>query len=208
MIAVTTDASGVAIVGANLNASPSASSYDFIINGNPTSLTAQYFRKFDWIKKLWEQCRCRWIKWKWFPLQPFDNSTTSSAGYVPLYFVQERDGIDWAVTATLPSTNVMLTEPNMRLINRQRPFTIFQRTTKYGPYSKIPPYPQTLVDTNTGSNIWGQWHGIETSLGDMDLPNAAHQYFQFVGAKPSATLGYFVVEASFDLKGQIRTEPA
>jgi len=206
VIKLTTDASGTCLIGANLNAAPSGKSTDFFAFGNPTSLAAQKFPKFDWIDKLWEQCRCRWIKWKWYPLQPFDNSTTSSAGYVPCYFVQERDGIDFGVTTSIPTSTDILNEPNMKVINRQRPFTIFQRCTKYGPYNKVPA-PKSTALQETGQNIWGQWHGINTSIGDLDLANSAHQYFVFFGAKPSSDIGYFQIEASFDLKGQVRVEP-
>lgn len=200
VIQIATDASGIAFAGANLNASPTGDSTEFLAFGNPTAVQAQFFKKFNWYKKLYEQCRCRWIRWKWVPLHPFDSTTTTPEGYAPVYYVAERDAIDWGVTTSVPSSDQILSEPKVKILPRNRPWTVFQRCTKYGPFNKTPPPLAALAD-QTGCNIWGQWHGVGTSLADVSFANGAHQYFAFFSSKPSATLGYFIIDASFDLKG-------
>lgn len=199
------DANGNVAVAINLNGAPGREDETgMMMYARPITPDINYgfsFQKFknNKLNHIWEQCRCVWLKLKWFPYRPNDGS--SVAVYSPVATIKERDGIDWSPSSTFPDDKTMYYEPNFKAYNWFRPFTIFQRCVPYGYLSKIPPYPTSSVFVNTGANIHGQWHGIDTALGRMDDPNSAHIYIRFKEAPANGVLGNFVITAKFQCKG-------
>lgn len=206
IIEVRTGSDGKAFIAVNLNGAPGkATSEGMVLSGDPTTPTLDYnfnFHKFEAnkIPKIWEQCRCVWLKMRWFPNLPFENSNTG-ASYSAFTFVKERDGIDWDPSSTFPADTQIYTEPNFKAFNWFRPFTVFQRTVPYGYLSKVPNYTVAGIETTTGANIHGQWHGVNTTMGSLNDANTCHIYGRVNEAPPSAKLGHFLISAKFALKG-------
>jgi len=149
---------------------------------------------------VWEQCRCAWVKIKFYPSMP--NDTIAVGAYNPVYIMKERDGIDFSASAAFPTANAILSEPNSRAVNRYRPFKIFQRSIRYPILNKYPS-ATTIHADNPTLNLWGQWHDITKPIGMVGDENAAHIYMQARSGPVSVTIGTLVVEAKFVVKGQL-----
>lgn len=204
VVEVKADANGNVAVAVNLNGAPGRQDESSMVcRVRPITPEILYynFKKFknNKLNHVWEQCRCVWLKLKWFPYRPNDGS--SVAVYTPAVVIRERDGIDWSPSSTFPDDTTIYYEPSFKAYNWYRPFTIFQRCVPYGFLSKVPPYPTSSVFANTGANIHGQWHGMDASLGRMDDANSEHIYIRFKDAPVNGVLGTFIVTAKFQCKG-------
>jgi hypothetical protein len=195
-----TDASGNALFAVNMNGAPAANSHSaMFVYGSPTSVAYGQFGKFTALQALWEQCRCSWIKIKFYPSMP--NDTVTVGQYNPVYVMKERDGIDFSPIATFPTKDAILSEPQSFAVNRYTPFKIFQRSVKYPVLNRQP--PMWGVESHPGHNLFGQWHDCAQSINNFSTDNTAHIYAAAIQGPPSVTIGTLVVSAKFVLKGQL-----
>lgn len=201
---LTTDSNGKCYFAINLNGAPGKNNSDgMVVRGNPGTPVTSYnfaFKKFASLALLWEQVRCKWIKVQFIPRQQYE----SNFAYVPMYIIRERDGMDFDPTTFFGTTSDVLYEPRCKAYNFSKPFKLFQRTVPYGYLSKVPPYPEVEVDSNTGFNIMGQWHGMNSSLGNLNSANSNHIYGMIPDGPPTKTIGDFVCTAKFECKGALK----
>jgi len=204
---ITTDSNGNAYFAFNFNGCPGQNSdTGMLLHGNPGAPAFDYhkFPKFTsgQVNRIWEQVRCSWVKFKYYPIAPYVTTTgVPYITYYPAFVIKERDGIDWDPLTAFPTDDQMLSDPSTKVYNVAKPFTIFQRSCKYPILGKIPPYPSSAVASNTGANIWGQWHGIDDHMGSLNDINSAHIYAKFSGQYHGAKVATVVVTAKFQCKG-------
>lgn len=187
----------------NFNGSPSLSTNEgMLCSFDGLAVTYFSFIKFDQLKLLYEQVRCRWVKFQFIPRLP--NDTAAVANYSPFYIIKERDGLDNGVLSSgrVLDIDQISTEPSMKVKNWVRPWKLFQRSIKYPVLNKVPSNVDS--ENSTGDNLMGLWHGINNSIGRLDATNGPHIWGQTGQGVNSGVLGTMVVTASFCLKGNYR----